>query len=92
MGNRLDVLRLIIMLLFVVVYIVFLCLVGDTATTRFEDVNTALWTCSLNEFPLDIQKMLPMILAATQKPIYLEGFMNVCCTREVLKVVRNRFF
>ena len=87
MGNRLDVLRLIIMLLFVVVYIVFLCLVGDTATTHFECVNTSLWSCSLNEFPIEIQKTLPMILAATQNPVYMEGFMNVRCTREVLKLV-----
>lgn len=89
LGSRLDVLRLIIMLLFVVVYIVFLCLVGDTATTRFEDINTTLWSCSLTQFPLHIQKTLPTILAATQKPIYMKGFMNVRCTREVLKVVCN---
>lgn len=74
--NRVDVLRLIIMLLFVVVYIVFLCLVGETTTTRFKDVNTTLWSCSFYEFSLHIQKTMPMILVATQNPIYMEGFMQ----------------
>lgn len=64
-------------------------MIGDTVTTRFNEVNESIWNCSLNEFPLEIQKFLPMILNATQKPVHIEGFMNVKCTREVLKAVSH---
>lgn len=89
MGHRLDAVRLVVMFIFVVIYNVSLCLIGDTLTTRFEKVNATLCACSLNEFPSEIQKIIPTMVAITQKPVYIEGFMNVRCTREVLQKVQK---
>ena len=91
MENHLDATRLIMTLLFKVICNVFLCMIGDTVTTKFSNIDATLCACSLNEFPSEIRKMFPMVLAMTQKPVHIEGFMNVQCTREVLKKVKNLF-
>lgn len=64
-----------------------LCIIGDTVTTRFDEINGALWNCPWFEFPRNVRKCFPMILSFAQKPVYMEGFMNVQCTREVMKKV-----
>lgn len=89
MGHRLDAIRLVVMVIFVLLYNITLCLIGDTLTTRFEKVSETLYACSLNEFPANIQRVIPMTLAMIQKPVYIEGFMNVRCTREALQKVRK---
>lgn len=82
-----DVVRMVFFLFFVVVYVVFLCFVGEKVTRQFEEISDCLYQCSWNEFPFKMQKIMPTLLTVTQKPVYIEGFMNVRCTREVFKKV-----
>lgn len=60
---------------------------GNETTTRFEEIHQSLCQCPWNEFDLEIQKLLPLILMVAQKPIYLQGYMSVKCTREFMKTV-----
>lgn len=87
MKKWIDVFRMCVLIGAVAFYICVLCLIGDNVTTRYQEVNEALWSCPWLEFPHKIQKTFPLILSLTQKPIYMEGFMNVRCTREVMNAV-----
>lgn len=89
MKRFIDIVRMIAMLGAVIFYIAVFCLIGDSVTNSFEDVNEAVWNCSWNEFPLETQKSLLMILAIMQKPIYIKGFLNVRCTRVILNTVNS---
>lgn len=66
------------------------CLVGHETTTDYEDIFCTM--CSNWEwfkFPLNIQKLLPMILSSAEKPVYLKGYIGVYCTRDFIKTVSN---
>lgn len=39
-------------------------------------------------FPIEIQRMLPVIIAVAQQPVTLECFGSIACTRDVFKDVR----
>lgn len=69
------------------VYVAILCLYGNHVTTEFEAANAAIYNCSWYEYPLEMQKMLKMMLMVSQKPVIIQGHMNTQCTREVLKKV-----
>lgn len=62
---------------------------GDDVTISFRTVHDSLWECTWYEMPLSSQKIFPMILAAAQKPVYIEGYLNTQCTRESVKKVQN---
>lgn len=82
-----DILRLFVCLSVMMIYLVLLCLLGDDVTIRFRQVHDSIWECSWYKFPLDTQKLLPMILMAAQKPVFIKGYMNMQCTRESVKKV-----
>lgn len=85
--STVDMVRLLVFLTYVLIYIGFLCFFGDVLTRRFEEVNDSICKCAWNEFPPEVQKMLPFFVMGAQKPIYIQGFMNVQCTREAFKNV-----
>lgn len=66
------------------------CLVGHETTTSYENIFEKL--CShwnYYELPLDIQKIIPLILMSAEKPVYLKGPIAVCCDREFIQIVCN---
>lgn len=71
-------------------YIFVLCIFGDETTTKFEEIHLAIGKCKWNEFPIEIQKLLPLVLRVAQEPIYLGGYMNVRCTRPFMKEVSKQ--
>lgn len=68
-------------------YIAVLCMFGNETTTRFDEIYESFCQCPWNEFPLELQKLLPMVLLIAKEPIYLKGYMSVKCTREFMKTV-----
>lgn len=74
------------MLVFVLAYMMVMYLIDDRVTTRFDEINAS-FGVSLEDFPIEIQRCLPMILSVIQKPVYIKEFMSVQCTREFLKRV-----
>lgn len=63
---------------------------GDDVTIGFRTVHDSIWECTWYELPLQSQKLFPMMLAAAQKPVYIEGYMNTRCTREAVKKVNHK--
>lgn len=82
-----DICRLFVCFAVMKMYIVVLCLFGDDVTKRFAEAIDSIYLCSWDEFPLDSQKLFPMVLMLAQKPVYIHGYMNVRCTRESIKIV-----
>lgn len=68
--------------------ILLFCDFGERLTGRFDEIDLTLFECNWYTFPMEIQKMLPMLLMSTQSPVVLQGFPNVSCTREAFKKVR----
>lgn len=63
------------------------CEFGEHVSTGFDGVYDAISDSDWHSFSVKIQKMLPVILNATQKPIIISGFGNVSFKRETLKKV-----
>lgn len=82
-----DVLRAISCLVIVMNIPSVLCLTGDDVRAQFEMVNDLFDECGWYEFPLNTQKLLPMMLIMIQKPVYIQGYMNTRCTRDAFKTV-----
>lgn len=87
MHSIVDIVRLGLCLMYVLVYIGFMCFFGDEVTNGFEVINDSVYQCSWNEFPLELQKLLPTMMIIAQNLVYVHGYMNTKCTREVLQKV-----
>lgn len=60
---------------------------GDTITNRFERVSNSVYSCRWVELSPKLRKYAKTMLIVAQKPIYIQGFGNVRCTRETFKSV-----
>lgn len=63
------------------------CYFGDQVTQRFEDVGDSVYELSWYLLPLDMQKRLPMVIALTQRRVFVRGFADTRSTREVFRKV-----
>lgn len=66
-----------------------LCETGERLTAQFNKDDTGILQWNWYTFPLDIQKILPIILSDTQNPFIMRGFGGVACTRESFKSVSH---
>lgn len=87
MTNHIDLIRLFIILFWSIIFIFFICEFGEKTTDYFNQLNGALYECDWYTYPIEIQRMLPIILQATQNPIVLQGYGNVFCLRDTFKTV-----
>lgn len=87
MGNTVDMLRLFVSLQVVLIYVIVLCLFGYEVTLRFDEISDAIYQCGWTELPMNVQRILPMILQISQNTVFIEGNFNDRCTREFLKKV-----
>lgn len=81
---------LVIPLLFVfwsIVWIAFFCELGEMVTNHFKIFNDELWQCDWYSCPVEIQRMLIIVIANTKQPMIIRGYARALCTREALKDV-----
>lgn len=64
-----------------------LCEYGQMVTTRFEDIDEAVYQSEWHSFPDKIQRILPTIINNTQQPVIISGFCDVEYTRETFDSV-----
>lgn len=62
---------------------------GQTLTSRFEEIGDAICDSEWFSFPVELQKMLHIIIQAAQAPIEISGFGNISVKRETFKRVNN---
>lgn len=63
------------------------CELGQRLTDGFNDIELTIDQFAWYLFPIEVKRMLPMIIADAQQPVYLECFGSIGCTREVFKSV-----
>lgn len=62
---------------------------GQQMSNAFEEINVTFGQFDWHLFPIDVQKLLPIILVNVQRPVHLSYFGSVlCASRETFKKVR----
>lgn len=85
-----DVVRLIVFLFAALLYIAYLCHFGERVTSQFDRINFAIDQCSWYDYPMEMQRILPMMSMMAQNPVLVEAaYLNIGCSREVLKKVNT---
>lgn len=62
------------------------CDLGENVTNQFDEIDLY-YQCNWYLFPLNIQRILPIIIINSQELVVLHAFGNVSCTREAFKKV-----
>lgn len=65
------------------------CEFGEMVTNRFKAISDIIYDSDWYSFPMGIQRVLPTIMVAAQRPVVLMGFGNVPLTRENFKKVKH---
>lgn len=65
------------------------CEMCEEITSGFEEVADAIYQLDWYTYPLDIQRMLPLVLNYAQQPVQTIAFGNIPCTRETFKKVNH---
>lgn len=62
---------------------------GEMLMRKFNEFNDAFYQCKWYFFSIEMQKMLLIVIANTQQPIFVQGFGNISCTRDSFKKVAD---
>lgn len=60
---------------------------GERLTGRFFKIDNEIFNGVWYLFPINIQKMIPILINNTQQSIYLRGFGNISSSRQTFKEV-----
>lgn len=63
------------------------CEFGDNVSSRFSEINDAVYTCDWHLFKFECQKILPIVLVAAQERVVIKGFGNIGFTRDKFQKV-----
>lgn len=72
--------------------IVISCNCGEFLVLRFDMVAEELYKSDWYLFPLEVQRMLIVVIAQTQQPTYIRSYGNITFTRQTLKMVTLQQF
>lgn len=87
MANMFAMIKPIILIFWSLVANFLFCEFGESVTSQCNELNDALCQCEWYLFPIDLQRMFPIIMLTAQKPNILKGFGGVSLTREAFKNV-----
>lgn len=63
------------------------CNFGEDVTTHYADLADTTYGMSWHLVPLELQSSFKIMIMITQKPIQLDGFAGLKCTRDTYKEV-----
>ena len=63
------------------------CELGQRMNNAFDGIDLTIDHFKWYLFPIEIKRVLPMIIVAAQQPVSLECFGSIICTRDVFKNV-----
>lgn len=88
-GNIMDLSLLIICGVFALSTVFIACELSHQLIETFEKIEFTIEQFVWYEFPNEIKRLLPMIIAYAQEPVSLQCFGSIYCSREVFKHVTN---
>lgn len=65
------------------------CEVFGRISSKFDDINDIMNQYEWYFFPLNVQKILPIILIYAQQPVNIYCFGSIACNRETFKKVKE---
>lgn len=68
-----------------------ICEIGQQLTDQFNAFDDALCNCKWYSMPIELRKMLVIVMSNTQQATYMHGYGNIMATRDSFKEVRNTF-
>lgn len=86
-GNVIPLLLLIINGSFAFATVFIACEIGQQMNDAFEKIYFTVTRFKWYLFPIEIRRLLPIIMANAQQPVSLECFGSIICSREVFKKV-----
>ena len=63
------------------------CELGQRLIDAFDEISSTIDHLKWYSLPIEIQRLLPMIVVAAQQPVSVACFGSITCTREVFKNV-----
>lgn len=66
------------------------CHFGEFVSSRFDEINNAMSQNEWYLFPAKIQRVFPLVISVTQRPVVICGFGNLLLTDDSFKRVRAR--
>lgn len=69
-----------------------LCDMGENLTNHFGHISDAIYCADWYMFPKDVQRIMPTVIMAAQRPVILQGFANLKCTRSAFKKVNFKIY
>ena len=65
----------------------FSCEIGQRFCNAFDVVDDTIGQLNFYLLPMEIQRILPMVIMYSQEPLVVRFFGSLCCTREQFKKV-----
>lgn len=66
------------------------CELGENVTDQFNQISNAIYSSDWYMFPKEIQRIIPIIAMSAQRPVIIQGFVNLKCTREASSRVNHQ--
>lgn len=85
--NLAELMISLILALWVISLILMICEFGERLTNQYEKFYYEFGQCDWYLFPLEIQRVLPIIISNIRKPAVIQGYSNTVCRREACKMV-----
>lgn len=63
--------------------------IGHRLHNAFDEIDDAICQLEWYQYPIEIQRILPLIMTYTQKPVVINFFGSFSCSREQFKRVRS---
>lgn len=63
------------------------CRFGSNVTFAFKMVSADIYQLDWHEYPMEVRKLMPIIIALTQKRIFMHGYDDTQKTHSVFKKV-----
>lgn len=88
-GSQLEIFRPIGNWLVFSTWIFIFCYFGDCVTDAFHSIGPAVYQSQWYLLPLKMKKKLPLMLAISQNPKYMYGYLNIQCNLEIFAKVQS---
>lgn len=70
------------------VVVLMCCELNQRSSDAFSEINSTIDEWHWYLFPIQMKRMLPLVMAITQQPVDLECFGSITCSRKVFRKVR----
>lgn len=68
------------------------CEMGEQISNHFDEIENGFYQLDWHLLPIEIQRMMVMILMVTKQPMQFVGFGNFTASRITMRAVNHSFF